>query len=231
MRFAALLLFVICGLPTAASRADLLFQVDSTQSSVNVTFFAETAAGGGQSDSGVDSSALSGTLFTSLGSLESPFGTAQIQQLDLLLMDSLSYNILPGLGGIAVNSTSGVDTVIFLSTAGAAGNVAGGTFDQLGNVLTNQGSFTVNGAGFNNAAFPYDTNNDQDFLAYQISRVGDIVTLTGEFDFQWTFDEEGFTGNVRWQGNFVATSVVPEPTSFALLGSLSGLALFGRRRR
>lgn len=228
MRFATLFLFVICGLPTAASRADLTFQVDSTQSNVNVTF---SASGGGQSDSGVDSSPLSGTLFTSLGSLESPFGTAQIQQLNLLLTESLSYNVLPGLGGITVNTTPDVDTVIFLSTAGAAGNVASGAFNQLGNVLTNQGSFTVNGAGFNNDAFPFNTTNNQDFSAYQLSRVGDIVTLTGDFDFNWDFTEGQFSGNVRWQGNFVAVSVVPEPTSFALISSLSGLALFVRRRR
>jgi hypothetical protein len=217
-------------LATTPVRADIWnFNLDSSQSSVLVTFTA--LAPTGQQLVETDVSSLAGTMSVDLGSVSNPFGTAQIQAWDSVLAEGLNYTFnftgLPQITAVSSPNTIQID----LSSFGAAGNVAGGSFDQLGNVLRNQGTFVINGAGFNNTPIDFDTNNDQDFLGYQVSRTGDVVTLIGDFDFNYDFEEGVFSGNLRWQGNFVAFASVPEPSALVILGGMALMVAAHRRRR
>jgi len=230
MRVAIATFAAVVLLASASVRADIWnFNIDQSQSSVLVTFTATAPTN--QTLIETDVSSLAGTMSADLGSVSSPFGMAQIQNWDSVLADALNFTFnFTGIPTItAVSSANNVR--IDLTTFGGAGNVGGGSFDQLGNVLRNQGTFIVNGATFNNDPIDFDTNNAQDFLGYQLSRTGDVITLSGDFDFNYDFTEGTFSGNLRWQGNFVALASVPEPNSFAILSGVALLAAGYRRRR
>lgn len=126
------------------ANADLAFQLDSSQSNVVVTFLANAPTG---SDTQVDTSALTGTMNVTFGSLSNPFGTAQVTAFDSLLSDGLGFNFnFPSIGPITVTAAPNVVDVALISF-GSAGNVNGGAFDQLENSLRNSGTFVVNGWG------------------------------------------------------------------------------------
>lgn len=218
-------------------RADIVnLQIDSTQSSVTVTFKADAVIGGNvvDTDTEVDTSRLSGPASIDVGSTSSPFGSAQLQTFEGTHLDPLAFAFLfPNLGGVAVNVTSN-DKRTDLKSFGAAGAVAGGLFTQNGNVLRDYGTFVATGGV--NETFSFDVDNNQNFVNYQVSRTGDTLSVSGTYDFQWSFNEDvggglSFVGNIRSQGNFVAFGAVPEPSTAIVLAAASLLGFSIRRRR
>jgi hypothetical protein len=229
MRVMVLCLLIVLG-SASVGRADILhFGIDESQSSVTVTIVGNAPTG---TDSDVSVSAMSGELSADIGVFGSPFGTAQVQILNLVLLDEIEFSLsFPVIGGVSIVSDPNNAELISLTSFGPAGNVSGGSFDQLGNVLATQGSFIVNGAGFSDDVIPFDDSQDQDFIGYQLERVGDTVFMSGTFDFTSNFEEGQFNGTLRWQGSFVAFAAVPEPSMFmALTATVLGGIGFRRRR-
>jgi hypothetical protein len=231
MKFLIQTMGFLLALSTSLTQADVIdLQLDQSQSNTLVTFTA-TAIPTGQTLQSTDTSSLAGPMNISLGTNGPPFGTAQIQMFESNLADGLNFNFnFAGVGLVTIASAPG-NTEIDLTSFGGAGSVAGGQFSQLGNVLRNHGRFVVNGGGFTDEPFDFDFDNNQDFVNYTVSRAGDVVTVTGSFDFNWDFSEGVFAGNVRYQGDFVAFGAVPEPHSALVLGVTALLGICVRRRR
>ncbi len=230
MRFLFGTIAVLIALSASTARADIWnLQLDQSQSSVLVSFRATAPTT--QTITNTDTSSLAGTMAIDLLSPSAPFGTAQITNFESSLADGLNYTFnFQGIPQITVDSAPG-NTEIDLTTFGAPGNVVGGLFTQTDNILRSFGTFVVNGAGFNNEPISFDVNNDQDFNNYTVSRSGDTLTVTGSFDFNFDFTQGVFSGNVRYQGNFVAFGAVPEPHSAIVLGATAMICSCLRRRR
>ena len=82
-----------------------------------------------------DSSALSGAGITELASVDAPFGSAQITELQLLLDDGVEFSLRLGLTARAEPGA----TRVTLLEPGPAGAVVDGKFDQLDNLFAFEG--------------------------------------------------------------------------------------------
>lgn len=198
--FAAIFSLVALAISSFAS-ADLI--VDSTLSSTTVTIAGVS-----------DTSSTSGTARLITTPTDSPFSTAQIRDLDLVLDEALSFSLL--FGTVSISSNAG-EVQVQLIDPGSAGTVASGAFDQIENTLAANGTFTQTGA-LGNDELDLAGLGDLlvDFNDVQISSVGEIVTIDATYDV--TDEINGFAVNIS--GRIVASGVVsiPEPVSSTLIG-------------
>lgn len=214
-RFVAIinaLLILLTFAPFAS--ADLI--VDSAASTTTVTIAGVS-----------DTSSTSGTarLFTT--PTDSPFATAQIRDLDVVLDDALNFSLLFGTVNIASNAG---EIQVQMVAPGNPGNVAAGSFDQLENTLAASGTFTQTGV-LGNDELDLSSLGELlvDFNAVQISSVGEIVTI--EATYEITDEVNGF--EVSISGRIVASGVVsiPEPVSGTLIGLVLLAGCTRRTRR
>ena len=215
---------LFCFQVSDASIVDLTF--DSSMSSADLSI----------NNSGFETSSVSGTGSIDVASLTAPFGTAQITALDISLDDALSFSFAAGL--VTVNTQPGDDT-ISLVTPGAAGVVTNGLFDQLGNQLQLGGTIAVSDplnllGGSQTLDLSSQAPTVTDFLDFEISRTGDIKTVSGTFSVTDSIEvAPGTFIPLAANGSFLASGVVtavPEPGSLAVLGLLSGLFVIRRQR-
>jgi len=208
---------------SSASIVDLT--LDSSASSLDLSL----------AGSGFQTSALSGMGTIDVDSCDAPFGFAQVTALDLTLDDGLAFSFAAGV--VSVN-TAPDDVTISLVTPGAAGAVTNGTFSQLGNLMQLGGSISVSDplnlfGGSQTIDLSTQPAALVDFVDFQITRTGDIKTVSGSFSFTNTVDANGVPIAVVANGTFSASgevAAVPEPNSAMLLGILGGLLVTNRRR-
>ena len=200
---------------TSHCSADLI--VDENLSTTTITI-----AGGS------DTSATGGTLDLIVNPGTSPFNTAQIFDLDLVLTEGINIQILGG----AVTFTGAPDALtVNMVTPGAPGTVSGGLFDQLGNTIQPAGPLDVNDPlGLAGGTRTIDLSSlgtpTIDFINVQISSVNDVVTIDTLYSF--TDFVDGTQVNVI--GRIVASGAarVPEPSSMAVI-MVPAIAFWRRR--
>ena len=128
-----------------------------------------------------DTTTTSGNLNLQVSPGTNPFSTAQITDLDLTLDDGLSLGF-----GLASLNTDPASVFIELLSAGPAGNIVGGVFDQQGNVLAVSGQanlidpFEIVGGSMSIDLATLDTTS-VDFNNVLISEAGGIVTVDASY--------------------------------------------------
>jgi hypothetical protein len=169
-------------------------------------------------------------------SLQVPFGTAQLTDFNIVLDDSLNFSIL---GGLVTASTMAGDVSIQLQLPGAPGAVNGSNqFDQLANLLSTSGTVAVvdpfnivgGNQNFSLSSLPAES---ADFTSVQLTRIGDIISVTANYSFLQTIDANGTPIPVSISGTMVAfgTVAIPEPNSLVALAFLTGAFGVLRRKR
>jgi len=153
--------------------------------------------------------------------------------LDLTLDSGLDFGL--GLGLAA--STQNSDVAVSLVTPGAAGTIAGGTFDQLANQLALSGTVAITdffGLAGGNQTIDLSTLGlvSADLNDISISQTGNVFTITGDLDFSQPVALGGATIQLDALGQFVASGIkaVPEPSAAAALIAVASLLLTRRRR-
>lgn len=208
----------ICLLMTRSLSAALV--LDSSLSTATITILGVS-----------DSSATSGTVVLRVTPLDSPFETAQVDDLNLVLDDGLIFALFGGL--VTIRSVGG-DLELNMVSPGSAGSIIGGEFDQLGNVVAATGTLTqsdpFNLIGGNGTIDLSSLGTPSiDFIDVQFTTSGAISTIN--FDYSLTEMIDGIT--VTIEGRVVASgtvTAVPEPGGAALL-CVGLMVLVGKRRR
>jgi len=168
-----------------------------------------------------------------LGHTITPGSSIQLTSLDLTLDSGLDFGL--GLGLAA--STQNSDVAVSLVTPGAAGTIAGGTFDQLANQLALSGTVAITdffGLAGGNQTIDLSTLGlvSADLNDISISQTGNVFTITGDLDFSQPVALGGATIQLDAFGQFVASGIkaVPEPSAAAALIAVASLLLTRRRR-
>lgn len=178
-----------------------------------------------------DSSATSGTVVLRVTPSDSPFETAQVADLNLVLDDGLNFALLGGL--VTIRSVGG-ELELNMVSPGSAGSIIGGEFDQLGNVVATTGTLTQSDPfNFNGGDGTIDLSllgtPSVNFIDVQFSTSGAISTIN--LNYSLTVLIDGIT--VTIEGRVVASgtvTAVPEPGGAALL-CVGLVVLVGKRRR
>ena len=208
-------------------RADVVsLAMDPAQSNVDMSV----------NSSMFENSAMAGTGTLDVTSLEDPFGVAQITEMNLMLVDGLTFNLL---GGLVTVTTQPGDITISMVTPGAGGSVSGGTFDQLGNIMAFGGLMQINDSlGFIGGNQTIDLStfapNPVDLVGIEISRAGDTKVVSGTFSITDEFDiGDGTLVPIVANGTFFASGdvpAVPAPGTLIWLVAFSGLVAAKRQR-
>ena len=208
---------------TITAQAEIIpLIVDSTQSTITISLNGNAA----------DTSSVSGTGTLDVASPASPFGLAQLADLDLVLDDDLTLLIASGLFG-ATASTNAGDITVSLDVPGPAGVVSGGAFDQLGNSLSFGGDLLVQSLLADQTFALGDLDPATvDFTDVQISQSSSLVTIVTSFQVNDIIEGTPL-GDIPFvaDGVIVATgqvAAVPEPAAAILL--LGVCAWFPTRR-
>ena len=170
--------FTLGGILTSLVQAQSIpLTIDSNQSSVEFTF--------GNSSS---TSQLSGNATIDLQFSKPPSGNAQITDLNLVLDDTISVNVL----FTSVSTTPG-DVTISLVTPGASGAISGTSFDQLGNLFELSGAI--------NAQALFGGNQTTDLSTIDIGTI-DLNSV------EVTQSQVGETNNFRVSNSFTIDATV-----------------------
>ncbi len=155
-----------------------------------------------------DQSSLGGSGSLVLAQDQAPYGTAQITDLLLELRDGMSFNLLvlgQTLSAVAEPGAVGVRLV----EPGAAGNVVGNQFDQLGNLFQFEGEIILS-----TQPTPYDLSSvapvSADVLGIRLSEAAGQISASAPIDL--LFDVE------------IPTLLGPFPIQIEIVGGLLGVA-------
>jgi len=168
--------FLFSGMLTSLTQAQVIeLTVDSAQSSVEVNIAGSAS-----------SSPLSGTGTFDLEFAYPPAGNAQITELNLIVDEALSFSFAFGL---VRGSTSPGDVTLSLVTPGDPGTIAGGSFDQLANLVALGGDLDVSGPLGNQV---FDLSEIEfapfDFDSVSVTELCDVITISSSFAFTDTVD-------------------------------------------
>lgn len=239
-QMAAVLSAALLAMPAAAA----VYDVDATASSLTVTGnFAGIPAAAQTGES--NTFFLDGTLVADAGPTAISFAGGS-------LLDGLPFgsDLRPGPGG----ADSGAPADFGLGGTGPVFAEAAGrdfTFDLLdgttGPAALAGGAFAASGLNLRvlsgmldyrvviGSAYPGSRNLTNSTAVNAggvglLTVAGNVETLTLPVTATYSFEENGIIADVFVEGQIVATRLIPEPTSAAVLG-LGGLVLAGRRRR
>lgn len=195
----------------AQSDPSIIFVVDQSQSTVNVTATLRTEFGNRTSS---DSTRVAGVVTTKLTPTTTPFSTAHVTDLSLTLVDPLDFTFnFPLVATITANAAAN-SMLVTMETPGAPAAVVANTFNQTGNDLRIAGQANVNCSGlacgaitlppnpqvFDNSGIITDINGT-------LNQTGSIIGLTFPIAFTGTFDLDGtnfldlqLSGTVRASG-------------------------------
>ena len=211
-----------------------------TTSSLTVTFSA------GLFGSSTDSSTVSGTATVDLIPGTTPFTTAQVTGLDLMLDDALSFRLL---GGIVKANVAAGELMISMLQPGPTAIVNRGIFDQPGNTFVAQGTVQTNVQGnielstlgpqvvdlenfslsqvHNQITIEVPIEIVQDTVIENLPFFGDVpVTITTTGMIQALGTAVPGLGNMQWDGNTPGAGVPGDGSNWghALNWSREGIA-------
>ena len=205
----------------------MLLLANSTQAQliVDTTLSQATITVAGLSDT----STTSGTIDLQVSPSTTLFSTAQITDLNLTLDEALFLNF-----GLASLATDPASIQIEMISPGAAGSVAGGTFDQLGNTLAVSGQADVTDPfGLVGGSMLIDLSalgsQAVDFNNISIVEAGGVVTVDASYSIIGAANgvDVSIDGRVVASGPVVA---VPEPTTAGIIGAATCFVFLRRRR-
>ncbi|RIK82106.1 MAG: hypothetical protein DCC68_07185 [Planctomycetota bacterium] len=178
----------------AVADPSIVFAVDPAQSSVNATATLRTTLGN-RTDS--DSTRVSGTVTTKLTPTTSPFTTAHVQDMDLLLIDPLTFEFsFGGLLGAVLTASSPANTItVSMEQPGEPAAVGAGSFVQTNNNLrvAGQADLSCNGLLCGSFTIPpnpqiFDADGVITDIQGTLSQTASTITLAFPVNFVGTFD-------------------------------------------
>lgn len=178
----------------AVADPSIVFNVDSTQSSVNATATLRTTLGN-RTDS--DTTRVSGTVTTKLTPTTSPFSTAHVQDMDLLLIDPLTFTFsFGGLLGAVLTASSPANTIsVSMEQPGEPAAVTAGSFVQTNNNLrvAGQADLSCNGLLCGSFTIPpnpqiFDADGVITDIQGTLTQAASTIALTFPVNFVGTFD-------------------------------------------
>ena len=191
----------------------VVFTVDSTRSNTNINATLGTSFG---EDDSSDASSVSGTVRALLSPDSLPYNQIQIDDLNLVLDDALSFRFSFAFGLAGVNADVGAGAIsVTMNSPGAPSAIDGaGNFNQTGNELRIAGVANVSGTGLADGQVPegpqnLDTPVPNVDLGGTLVENGGILTLTVPLNFTGSFDVAGNTLDLEVTGTVVATAPVP----------------------
>lgn len=200
-----------------AAPAPVLFTVDQANSTLTVN--AQTNVSG-VTDSKTDTAAAKGTLTAKITPTQSPFSSARIQTMDVVLAEQLSLTMCVAKVVFCIGTLTarvepdGLVVSMREDQAGPAGTVTGGTFTQNGNSINAVGTmFLSTGGAAGLVDIPpqadLNTTTAYDFTNATITQSGSTLVLSVPIDITQVLTDPQYSATVRVTGTIRATAPVP----------------------
>lgn len=189
----------------------VVFTIDPSQSSVELTATLETLLLG--SDTDRDTSSVVGDLTIDLSPTPAPFTQAQITALDMRFSEEIALAFVYSVFGTIDVEADPESLAVTLLRAGPAAPVAEGAFAQANNEIGFSGRVELEGTGLVGTAVPegpfdFDISIISEMDA-QLEEQGSQLTVTIPIDIAFEVDIDGSTLTGTVIGTIVATGPIP----------------------